>query len=530
MFIRIFKQKNKNGTVREYLALVESLYVDGKKKQKTIGYLGRLDEIIEDGTIDRLVSNLDKFTNKVQVIMANKDISKSNDFILGAKLCVESLLHDIGILNIINNIIRNRKHEFDVKKSLIDIILNRLIDPLSKRGLYNWQMNINTTECEKTELHHYYRTLDFLFPYIEEIEDKIFNLRPFDLFNQKVNVVFYDTTSVKYYGAKQEGFLEHGFSKDKRPDLVQLVIGLLVDSNGIPIAHKIFAGNTQDVSTVKPVLNEFKRRFKIDKVIFIGDRGMSSKTNLEFIENELGLEYIIGSRMKSKKEVRREVLSRGGRYKKVSDNLEVKEVNFRKKRYIVCYNKNEAIQDNKKREHIVSQLQKLEGRSIKELVGNRGYKAYLFSGSDKIKLDTKKIEEEKRYDGKWVLRTNTTLPPEEVALYYKTLVSVEQNFHNLKGNLEIAPLYHWNPECIKSHVFISYLSLLVWRTFIERLRQVDGSTLVIDVWWSLCNIRGTEINLKDKKYIIRNETDELGKLGFKVCRAKLPNIVQEVMK
>ena len=250
------------------------------------------------------------------------------------------------------------------------------------------------------------------------IEEGLFARRR-DLFTE-LQLVFFDTTSIYFEGEGGETIGQRGHSKDHRPDLKQMVVGAVLDGQGRPICCELWPGNTADVTTLVPVVDRLRSRFGVSKVCIVADRGMISKETIEELEKEeRGWQYILGARMRSQNEVKDEVLARAGRYRVVhpkrhdSDDpspLKVKEVWVEDRRYVVCLNEDEARKDAADREAIVASLREKLRTGDKSLVGNKGYRRYLSStGADHFQIDEAKIAEEARYDGKWVLRTNTDL-------------------------------------------------------------------------------------------------------------------------
>lgn len=214
--------------------------------------------------------------------------------------------------------------------------------------------------------------------------------------------------------------------------------------DGLPICCEIWPGNMADVKTLVPVINALKQRFRIRKVVVVCDRGMVSSANLEVLERA-GYEYIVGMKLRGLAEVRDEVLGRAGRYREVSDNLQVKEVWVEgERRYIVCFNPDKAKKDRHDREATLEKIRtKLASGGVKGLIGNRGYKRYLKVTKGAAVVDAQRVKAEERYDGKYVLRTTTTLPAAECGEAYKELTWIERLWRELKDVVQFRPVYHW---------------------------------------------------------------------------------------
>ena len=310
------------------------------------------------------------------------------------------------------------------------------------------------------------------------VEEALFARRR-DLFTE-LQLVFFDTTSIYFEGQGGETIGQRGHSKDHRPDLKQMIVAAVLDAEGRPICCELWPGNTADVTTLIPVVDRLRGRFGVTKVCIVADRGMISQETIEELEKEeRGWQYILGARMRSQNEVKEEVLGRPGRYRVVHPErttkqdpapLKVKEVQVEGRRYIVCLNDDEARKDAADRQAIVASLREKLRSGEKSLVGNKGYRRYLrATGSAHFRIDEAKIQEEARYDGKWVLRTNTDLDTAEVALQFKRLWMVEAWFRSCKSLLQTRPIYHKCDETIRGHVFCSFLALVLMKELEDRL-------------------------------------------------------------
>jgi transposase len=289
-----------------------------------------------------------------------------------------------------------------------------------------------------------------------------------------------------------------------------------------------------DVKSLVPVVERLRRQFAVGRVCIVADRGMISRETMREIE-ERQWEYILGVRMRSLKEVREEVLSRGGRYEEVhpkSPNrkdptpLKVKEVWVGAKgeeaqkgsgrRYVVCLNEDQATKDRHDREAIVAALQDALKHGDKSLIGNKGYRRYVLAQGSRFSIDTQKVLDEARFDGKWVLTTNTARSARDLALKYKELWMVEAVFRTMKSLLDTRPVYHKYDATIRGHVFCSFLALLLRKELQDRLEAKGWQLEWADIIHDLGNLHETEISVKGKGYIVRSETK--GAIG-KVAQA-----------
>lgn len=523
MFLRTIKQKNKDGSERVYLQAAESFREGKKVKQRVVHNFGRLDKLTETGKLDKLIENLIEFSQTYNLKDLQPELFNEEVIYQSAILVFKKLWKESGLASILKGLLPKVEGKFDSVAAIEQMVLSRLIEPGSKRVLSFNSKKLSMPDEESFDLHHFYRAMDELYPYLDTIEDKLFERRPFDLFNQKLDVVFFDTTSVKFYGEHPSSLMKKGHSKEKRRDLNQLVVGLLVDCAGVPIARKVFAGNVSDTKTLKPVIEDFKKRFHIDKVILICDKGMMSAANLKLLD-DLGWQYIIGGRLKNESFIKEKVLNSPFPYTFIEERLLIKEVNNEETniRYILCYNPIEGWDNYERRNELVEKLLCYEGKDSKTLIKNRGFSSYVKRTGSKITLDYEKIKEEVRYDGRYVLKTNCDLPTSDVVDYYKSIIKVEQCFHQLKGEELIAPLYHWKYRRIETHIFICFLALLIWQQYLEKIKSYDPYLSAGDSWREICNVMGCVLSLNNIKYLVRQEFSPIATKGFRACGVRVP--------
>jgi hypothetical protein len=264
------------------------------------------------------------------------------------------------------------------------------------------------------------------------IEEQLFARRR-DLFSE-LSVVFMDTTSLSFAGAGGETLGERGYSKDHRPDLMQMIVAVVIDADGRPICSEMWPGNTADVTVLIPVIDRLRARFGIGRVCVVADRGMISAPTIAALE-ERGLEYVLGVRERTDALVRGVVLEdtqpftplciqrSGGE----ETQLFVKEVVTQGRRYIVCRNEAEAEKGAADRRAIVEALDRQLKRGDKALIGNSAYRRYLrtTTGSRAFEIDPGKLADEARFDGIFVLRSNARLTPLQAVLRYRDLLQVD---------------------------------------------------------------------------------------------------------
>jgi len=551
MFIRTKRRGN-----RTYLQIVENKRVDGKVVQKIKASLGRLDILQQTGQLDSLLRSGLRFSQQLLVLDAHNNGSTTTTRTkkIGPSLLFERLWKECGIKSVINSLLSNRHFQFPVERVLFTTILHRLFDPGSDRAAEKWMKAYAIAGIDKSiGLQHFYRTMGWLGEALPQehqhnatpfmwrankdlIEEGLFALRR-DLFTQ-LDIVFFDTTSLHFEGAGGAHLGHRGYSKNKRSDLNQVVIGVVLDDKGNPICSEIMPGNTTDVTTLIPVAERLKKQFGVQRVCIVADRGMISKKTIAQLEG-LNWDYILGVRMRKLVEVRDTVLIDDGEYDEIYPAritthdpapLEVKEITQDGRRYIVCRNEEEARKDRYDRDSIVSALREQLKQGDKSLVGNKGYRRYLKTTKGHFKIDEDKIEKEERFDGKWVLRTTIDLEKKEVALKYKQLLMVEDIFRTMKSILDTRPVYHKCDDNISGHVFCSFLALVLRKNLQDRIEAKGWKLEWADIVRDVDAIEEIEVTHNGKQFIIRTEASGVAGKAFQSVGVALPPVLREVKK
>ncbi len=313
-----------------------------------------------------------------------------------------------------------------------------------------------------------------------------------------------------------------------------MVVGIVLDSEGNPILSELWPGNTTDVKSLVPIVDRLRQRFGVVNVCIVADRGMISKETIAALEEKQWF-YILGARLRSTTEVRDEVLSRGGRYQVVHPKtgvaadpspLKVKEVMIEERRYVVCLNEDQAKKDAADRAAILDGLKEKLSQGAKALVGNKGYRKYLANPSGGFIIDEAKAKNEARYDGKWILRTNTTLPADVVALTYKQLWVVEDIFRTMKSTLETRPIYHKRDETIRGHVFCSFLALVLRKALNDRLATKGHVLEWADIIRDLDALEEIHVAQQNKKFLLRSQVGSVGSKTFQAVGVALPPTIR----
>lgn len=520
MFPRTKIFTNKDGSQRHYLYLVENRKLNGAVKQITVANLGRLDLI--QPQLGELIEKLTKFTQQVQVIDLAQEMKAEWTKEYGPLLIFQKLWEELGLNNWLRRYQEGSKYQFDLATVIFAMVLNRLMEPHSKLGTHEWAKGVYG--LPEIELNHWYRAIDFLMDHKEKLEQDLFHQLK-NLFNQEVDMVLLDTTSIVYWGEAEAApdLVDYGFSKEKRFDLKQVIVGIIMTKEGLPIGHEIYPGNTNDVTAFEKLLDSVGRRFKLRRVIFVCDRGMVSKKNLRALEQN-NYEYIVGVRMRQmEKEEAEKLLNQSG-LKQIKPNLQAKELRSQGKRYIACYNAEQAEKDCEQRTEILARLkEKLKTGGLKSILVHREYSKYLKIVAEKPKLDEEKIKQEKIYDGKYVLLTNSSLAAKDVVLSYKDLWQIEAGFRTLKSELEMGPIYHWTETRIRGHIFICFLALVLRVALKKKLYQLDKNAHYSRVLADLKQMKVVQVTIKKMTYVLRTELQGLAHLAFKVLKLRPPS-------
>lgn len=544
MFARI-KKSGKH----QYLQIVENHKVKGQVIQRVIVTLGRMDQLQEKDRIETLIRSLSRFSEKVLLILSGRSDVGASAKKIGPTLIFERLWRELGIQKVIGELLSGRRFGFDAERAIFLTVLHRLFVSGSDRSCDRWRRDYVIGGVEGLSLHHFYRAMAFLGEEIEDqrgatpfsprcikdlIEESMFFERR-DLFTG-LDLMFFDTTSIYFEGEGGETLGQRGHSRDHRPDLNQMVVGVVIDSKGKPVCCEMWPGNTADVKSLIPVIERIRSRFHIGRFCIVADRGMISAETLEELDRR-EIPYILGTRMRKVNEIKREVLSRQGRYREVRPEgksskdpapLKVKEISLDGNRYIVCLNPKQARKDAQDREIILESLQEKIRTDPKSLIGNKGYRKYLKIDRGSVSIDEDKVEYDSRFDGKWVLITKTDFSADVVALKYKELWQVEQVFRDVKSALETRPVYHQRDENIRGHVFCSFLALVLRKELDRRLKEAGYSFEWSEIKQDLKSLQ--EVVIEDKGKSLALRTESIGTCGkvFQAVGVAIPPTIREV--
>lgn len=551
----MFFRTKRNGP-RTYLQIVEAFRENGRIKQRVVATIGRYEELQSSGQLESLIASGARFSEKIAVIGEHKKgaLKEHGTKKIGPGKIFERLWEQTGIRQCLRSQLGDRRYQFDVEAAIFMTVVHRLMDPGSDRAAEKWRWDYELPKgAYQLDLHQLYRAMAWLgeeLPVEQQegrtpfaprcvkdlIEEQMFFTRR-DLFTE-VAIIFFDTTTLYFEGKGGQKLGRRGNNKDGRPDAPQMVVGLVIDGEGRPLCCELWPGNTTDVKTLVPIVDRLREKFRVKDICVVADRGMiSEQTLVELEQRDLG--YILGARMRRQKEVKVEVLGRGGRFREVipartnskdPSPLKVKEVIVEDRRYVVCHNDEQARKDAADRAAIICALERQLKQGDRSLVGNKGYRKYVKTEGERFGIDWDKAKEEARYDGKWVLRTNTDMSTEDVARTYKMLWMVEQLFRTVKSLLTTRPIFHKWDETIRGHVFCSFLALVLMRELQERM-DAKGHVEAewADVLRDLDNINETLVESSDgKRFVIRSEAKGWCGKTFQAVGVALPPTLRQV--
>lgn len=520
MYLRETKRRNADGSTVRYYQLAENTWdrARGCAVAKVVYSFGRADTLDRD-SLRRLAASIlrvcgDHPTGGA-VLRAAEGTAVTDGVVLrnawpfGGVHVLGEIWHELGVDRILADQVKRAGTKQPFERAIFAMVANRALSPYSK--LYCWDQwlreEVYLPSASALELQHLYRAMDFLDEHKEEVEKAVYFAMS-DLLNVDVDLIFYDTTSLHFeidaedpddldgeQGEPQRGLRKRGYSKNGRSDAPQIVIGLAVTRDGLPVRSWVFPGNQSDMTTVEQVKRDL-RGWRLGRCVFVADAGMNSERNRRQLSLGGG-KYILATRVRAGDEVSKKVIARAGRYQDVAENLRVKEVivgdGEARRRYVVCHNPLEAERQRLQRARVIGELEAelaaMKGRSdrtqrARQLMTAKPYRRWLRRDGDQIKIDRDAVQRDERFDGKWVLQTNDdTLTPEDLALGYKQLLRVEACWRQLKSGLRMRPVYHYAERRIRAHVSLSVLALLLervvetragdtWRNVVAQLESI----------------------------------------------------------
>ena len=532
MFIKTTTSKG-----RDYVKLVESYRDENKiSRHKVLYNFGRLDLIRDNKSFLIALKKLCELVN-IEVYEDRTEKYSQAQILDYGYLPYAILWETLGIGNCLRGIKKNATCSFSLSESSFLMVIQHLLAPKSK--LATCENQEKYFGLAKIQLHQLYRTLDKLAKHKEKIEDMLF-YENYTKVNSKVDVVFYDVTTFAFESVIADELKSRGFSKDCKFNEVQVVMGLLIDAFGLPIGYELFSGNTFDGKTMVKALENIKKRFGIQRVIIVADRGLNSKSNLLHIK-EAGYGYIVASKIKSMSISQQEKILDDTGFVVVSEDFKYKSIDYvntfkdeekklhqLEEKLIITYCGKRAKKDAADREKLLEKAQNLlaqpSGIAQSNKRGGKKFIKEINHTETKYCLNQELIEKDKRFDGFYGIQTSEkTMSATDIMDAYHTLWKIEESFRIMKSTLEIRPIFHWTPERIRGHFLICFLSFMLERRleFILRENNIEFSPERIRA--ALCGMQLVKFNVNDETVYIKTKMEGLALHICKLLNIKLPD-------
>jgi hypothetical protein len=522
MYLRETKRRNADGSEVSYLALAQNERdpESGVPRARIVHRFGRADQVDREA-LGRLVRSISRFLDPADAVAAGVtgEVRVLDSRAMGSCWLADRLWERLGIGETIIAAAGARRVEAAaVERTIFAMVANRLsVKPLSKLAGCGWVAErafvdglaeVSDDEC--------YRAMDFLHGALPALQERVF-FNVASLLDLEVDLLFFDTSSTYWEtdslpdelqddadedtpddDGDERALTERGgrryskHSKDHRPDLPQVVVGMAVTRQGIPVRVWTFPGTASDQVIIRKVKDDL-RGWNLSRVIWVLDRGFTSAENRRYLQRAGG-HYIVGEKLRGDSKEAAAALARQGRYH-VHGGLRVKQVRVDdgtvRDRFVICHNPERAVRDRIVRDRILQRLgeqiatsDKLTAAKRRELYGalstKPAFKRFLRqTTTGKLRIDRGAISREAKLDGKYLLRTSDeSLTAEDIALGYKALYEAERGWRDLKSTIDMRPVYHRRPDRIESHVQLCWLALLLLRV---------AETEVGDTWRNLRN-------------------------------------------
>jgi len=528
VFVKTSTRRNRDGSRVTYLQLAHSEWDPAAKSSRTkvLYSLGRADEL-DRTAIERLIASLTRLLGVEPAtgpgperarVVGVPGLAFTDSRPLGGAWLLDGLWQQLGIDTLLRRLAAGTRRDPIVERVLFTLVANRALAPSSKLAATGWLAErVHIPGIEATSDDACYRAMDWLLTVEPQLARGVFD-QVAHLLNLEVDLIFFDTTSTYFEtedpdesvwrdpngrrlpdppttdtsdggadggdggeesvpdgAAAKAGFRTYGKSKDSRDDLPQVIVGMAVTRDGIPVRVWCWPGNTSDSPLIRQVKDEL-RDWTLGKVVWVADRGFTSAENRRHLTAG-GHGYILGEKLRSGSPEAKAALSRQGRYQQVRDNLRVKEVKVSEhERFIICHNPAAADRDAAIRQRLIDRLQALIDGSdalaptkraeLRGVISTKpGLHRYLrTTPSGLLRLDAAAVTADARLDGKYLLRTaDPHLSAEDIALGYKQLLEVERGWRDMKQLLDLRPVYHRLEDRIRAHVLLCWLALLLAR-------------------------------------------------------------------
>jgi transposase len=547
MFIRV-KTSNKGAT--KYVQIVQSIRKGERVTQKIIRHIGVAydeDELVQlkllaESIRIKLEAGGQQFLFKPEEIVNLKrsketyadsdyqvnlkDLTEEQRLISGIPEAYGRLFYDLGYEKVIKNPAR-RKMAVRIFK---DIVLSRIANPVSKRASVDMlEEDFGIT----IDLDKVYRMMDKLDDKAIDRLKKITYQNTLNLFGGKIDVIFYDATTIYFESFTSDELKNCGFSKDGKSNQPQILLTLMVTTEGLPIDYQIFPGDTYEGHTLIPALKEIRKKYDIRRVVLVADSGMLSAVNTRELE-ESNFEYIVGARLRNMNNKLKDEILNPQNYHQITPGYKIASFSCNNKKLIVNYSAKRALKDRSDREKKIEKLKKKLQRSSnpKNYLLNSGYRKYL-KVKGNLSLNEEEILKDSRWDGLHGVMTNAKATNKEILEKYNDLWNVEASFRVTKHDLAVRPVFHWRPRRIKAHMAICFTAYSLVKQMQYRVKLQYKNLSIEKIRQTLIRVQ-TSI-LFDKKKRIRyglpsrmsKEAKKIYKI-FNIKRSMTPYIIEKL--
>ena len=502
MYVR--KKRNKSGSIS-----VQVLDTSGQydKLIKTIGSTKDIQKLKK--LVDEAHHYISEYSNQEEILFEYEEDKKFKEYLraglkdvqmIGPELILGKIFDQIGFNKIEDELFRH-------------LVISRLVFPLSKLKTSEYLMRYRNIDVEVAQI---YRYLDKLEKKDKEKVQQISYEHTLGIFDNKLSIVFYDVTTIYFEASDEDDLRKIGFSKDGKHQSPQIILGLLVSVNGYPLAYEIFEGNKFEGHTIIPVIEAFKKRYKLEHLVVIADSGMLSKKNVDELLDK-GYDFILGGRIKNEADnIKQKILSQ-----KFKDGQSIEIQCDKDTRLIVGYNLTRKKKDAQNRQRGLKKLEKFlqKGKLTKQHINNRGYNKYLkIEGEIKIAIDYEKFNADGLWDGLKGYITNSKLKKEQVIENYKHLWQIEKAFRISKTDLRVRPIYHRIARRISAHLIIAFCAYKLYKELERQLIEKKSRISVqkaIDIMKTIyrIEIRLPE-SLRDSTILFAKEEEQIELLSL----------------
>ena len=547
MYIRTISRKNKDGSKTTYVQLAHNER-DGKRgyaKATVLYTFGRIEDLDVE-QLKRLVKSISRFLPpqdalESQVLLKHRGSRLKWNWTraFGGTYLLSGLWQQLHFRDLLEKRVTKRQYRTPISEAIFAMVANRCLAPSSKLSITEWvEKDVFIKGLSTRDVQVLYRAMDFLLTHQAAIEQEVY-WAVANLLNLEVDLILFDTTSTYFETEIESELKKHGYSKDKRGDLPQVIIGLAVTRDGIPVKHWVFPGNTMDMSTIEQVKNDLVA-WHLSRVVFVHDAGMTSASNLQYLQRGGG-HYIAGCKLRSGEVRAEQALRHKGPYTTIDEHLFAKEIvlgdGAKRQRLVLVKNTQEQKRALETRQKLIQTLEEKikplndrkkkssDNKALQALKAHRIYGKYLLELKDgHLKIDQQKLQAESRYDGKYLLESSDdTLSLRDIVWGHKQLYDVEQAFRTLKTTLELRPNYHSRDDRIKCHILLCFMALVLAR-IVEHKTQKTWSHVRNEMQRLHCG----EFEIESKKFHQLTELTTEQKELLKKLNIKEPSTIVDI--